>query len=65
MPVVETTWWSRLSTLRHLIVSPATMLTVAGENELRRIWTPLVAASASGASTKHGEQAGEPAECAS
>ena len=45
-PVVETTWWLRVSTFRQVIVSPATMLTVCGEKALRLICTVFVAASA-------------------
>src|SRR5215204_2580708 len=48
VPVAETTWWFRVSTLRHLTVSPATMLTVWGEKALRLMSTGFVAASASG-----------------
>ena len=47
MPVTETIWWFRVSTFRHVIVSPATMLTVWGEKAARLICTALVAASAS------------------
>ena len=50
MPVVETTWWLRVSSFRHRIVSPAVMLTVAGENDARLIETIfVVAAEAAGA----------------
>jgi hypothetical protein len=49
-PVVETTWWSRVSSLRQRIESPATMLTVAGWNAVRLIETTFVAAAAGEAS---------------
>ena len=50
VPVVETTWWLRVSSFRHRIVSPAVMLTVAGENDARLIETFfVVAAEAAGA----------------
>jgi hypothetical protein len=46
----------RVSTFLHLIVSPATMLTVAGEKAARLIWTvfvvaPIAAGAAASAAT--------------
>ena len=47
-PVVETTWWFWVSSLRQRIESPAMMLTVAGENAARLIETVFVVAAVAG-----------------
>ena len=51
-PVVDTTWWLRESSFLQRTVSPATMLTVAGENDERLIETTFVAAEPAGATTR-------------
>ena len=45
---METTWWLWVSSLRQRIVSPAMMLTVAGENAARLIETIFVVAAVAG-----------------
>ena len=52
VPVVETTWWLRVSSFRQRMVSPATMFTVAGENDERLMETTFVAAEPAGATTR-------------
>ena len=65
-PVVETIWWFWVSSLRQRIESPATMLTVAGENAARLIETVFVVAAVAGDDGHEcGDERAEDEECAS